>query len=427
MENNLPNIPQTTPEKITGNNLPNISENIPEKTQTIIPENNLSEAAPAGENKNKKLLILVPIIFVVIILLIVGGFFYLSKTKNNSVSSGNSISPSNSLGGKTSTGSSLCDAQYDKLLAAHKLDESLCAQTAVRTGSFTDANIPKAKTNIVLIFDSSGSMATKIDGKSKIDIAKEATNNFVEKIKDSGANLSMIVYGHKGSNSPKDKPASCAGIDEVYWFDVIKPDIIKAKFSSAVPTGWTPIASALEKAKGILLTKASKNDNNIILLVSDGEETCGGNPVEVTKGIKSANFNIKVNVIGFDVGGTTEDQLRSIAEAGDGKFSSVKNAKDFEAIFQQQENMVNKMDFAVGRGVEQLYDISSAVLSYNQCVMMLNLEEAGVMLNVEAGTSPDCKTKVEERYFKRYDEMKNNFQTTFESEKTNFNNVVNAK
>jgi len=407
------------------NNIPNIPENIPEKNPVTNLENNPNLNSMDNDGKNKKLLILIPIIFLIVIGLIIFGFFYFSNSKNSSGEAGGA----NLLGkiGSLGENSSPCDNEYDKLLSANKLDETLCGQGSIRAGEFKDAEIKKSKTNIVLIFDSSGSMAAKIDGKSKIDIAKNATNKFVEKIKASGANFSMIIYGHKGSNNAKDKPASCAGIDEAYWLDVIKPDIIKAKFNGANPTGWTPIASALEKAKSILLTKTSKDDKNIILLVSDGEETCNGDPIAVTKGIKNANFNIKVNVIGFDVGGTTEDQLRKIAEAGDGQYSSVKNEKDFEVIFQQQENMVNKMDFAVGRGVEQLYDISSAVLKYNQCVTMLNLEEASFMLNVEEKISASCKVSAEEKYFKRYDEMKNNFKATLESEKKAFNAASGIK
>ena len=380
-------------------------------------ENNSMDNIVDNKNRNKKLLIIIFIIIFLIGGFIALAFFYLSNSKGLS----------SKKDGASKVVSSKCDVEYEKLLSANKLDETLCVEGDIRSGEFKDAQVKKTKTNIILIFDSSGSMAAKIDGKSKIEIAKNATNKFIENIKSSGANLSMIAYGHKGSNSASDKAVSCAGIEEMYWFDVIKADVVKAKFNGMNPTGWTPIAKSLDMAKDILVKKASKEDKNIILLVSDGEETCNGDPIAITKGIKNAGYNIKVNVIGFDVGGTTEDQLRKIAEAGDGKYSSVKNEKDFEAIFQQQENMMNKMDFAVKSGVEQLYDISSVILKYNQCIMMLNLEEAGFMLNVEEKISPSCKSYSEEKYFTRYDEVKNNLKNVFESEKSKFDSVANAK
>jgi Mg-chelatase subunit ChlD len=385
-----------------------------------VPEDNLSSDASFTRESKKKRVVLISAI--ILILAATSIFFYVALMRGGV----GKDSQKSLLPGSLEKMISSCDSEYEKLLSANKLDESLCAQGNFRSGQFKDAEVKKTKTNIVMIFDSSGSMAAKIDGKSKIDIAKNATNKFIENIKNTESNLSVLVYGHKGSNSPGDKAVSCAGIEEVYWFGIISPDIVKSKFNSLSATGWTPIAKSLEAAKDILLKKASKEDKNIIILVSDGEETCNGDPIAVTKGIKSAGLNIKVNVIGFDVGGATEDQLRKIAEAGDGQYSSVKNEKDFEAIFQQQENMLNKMDFAVKSGVEQLYDVSAAVLKYNQCLMMLNIEEASFMLNVEEKVSPSCKAVAEEKYFKRYDEVRGNLRNVFDGEKNDFESSVNA-
>jgi Mg-chelatase subunit ChlD len=384
-------------------------------------ENNIKDNSGGG--KNKKLLVFSIVGIFCFAMIVLFGVFYFSGLKIKNEKTGQTNSKLDSIGKTIAT----CDTEYENLLSANKLDGTLCGQGTTRTGEFKDAEIKKAKTNIIMIFDSSGSMATKIEGKSKLDIAKNATNKFIENIKSSGANLGVLVYGHKGSNNSKDKTISCAGIEEVYWFGVINPDVAKSKFNNLNATGWTPIAKSLEMAKDILIKKATKEDKNIIMLISDGEETCNSDPVAMTKEIKNAGFNIKVNVIGFDVGGTTEAQLRKIAEAGDGQYSSVKNEKDFEAIFQQQENMVNKMDFAVKSGVEQLYDISASILKYNQCITMLDIEEASFMLNVEEKISPNCKTTAEEKYFKRYDEISGNLKNIFESEKNNFNSIVNAK
>ncbi|MEI6587829.1 MAG: VWA domain-containing protein [Candidatus Moraniibacteriota bacterium] len=399
------------------NDLQEVTENNTKEVSGNSSENNFSGG------KNKKLLVLVIGAIVIVTGISLVSFLYFSDSKKTTKKV-DQVTPFLSSIGK---GAVTCDAEYENLLSANKLDENLCGQGATRTGEFKDVEVKKTKTNIVMIFDSSGSMATKIEGKSKIDIAKNATNKFIENIKSSGANLSVLVYGHKGSNNSKDKAVSCAGIEEVYWFGAINPDIAKSKFNGLNATGWTPIAKSLEMAKDILMKKAAKEDKNIIMLISDGEETCNGDPVAMTKEIKSAGFNIKVNVIGFDVGGTTEAQLRKIAEAGDGQYSSVKNEKDFEAIFQQQENMVNKMDFAVTSGVEQLYDISALILKYNQCKAMLDLEEASFMLNAEEKLSPSCKASSEEKYFKRYDGIKSNLKTVFEKEKNNFNDIVNVK
>lgn len=58
--------------------------------------------------------------------------------------------------------------------------------------------------NIAILLDASGSMAQKIGGKTKMDLAKEAVNQFVSSMPE-GSNVSLRVYGHKGSNSDNDK------------------------------------------------------------------------------------------------------------------------------------------------------------------------------------------------------------------------------
>lgn len=323
--------------------------------------------------------------------------------------------------------SPVCQKEYESLLETHRMRTPLCEEMAFRSEGFQDAGIESTPINVVMIFDASGSMAAQIGGETKMEIAKRATSKFLGTLTDPRIQLSVVVYGHKGSNAARDRALSCAGIEEVYWLGKVDSTLARSKFQSLAPTGWTPIAQSLQKAQDILKKASTGKEHNLVLLISDGEETCGGDPVATTKSIKQSGLDVTINVIGYDVGGTTEDQLRAIATAGDGIYTSVKNEKDFDAIFQQQENMLKRMDYAVRRSIEQLYDISSSVLKYNQCLMALNIEEAGVMLNLGEKTSPTCQSLVETEYTKRYDTAKQTLDKTFEHEKGAFQEIVNAK
>jgi hypothetical protein len=284
--------------------------------------------------------------------------------------------------------------------------------------------MPQKKKNLVLIFDASGSMATKIDGKRKIDIAKEAAWKFIDQsTNEKNFSLSIIVYGHKGGNSTSQKALSCKGIEEIYYLGPVNAEVAKSKLNKFDATGWTPIAGSLKKAQEIL--SKYPDDENFILLVSDGKEMCDGDPVTTIKEIKNSGLNVKADVIGFDVGGADETQLKAIAEAGDGNYFSVSSAIDLENAFAKHKEMLNKADYKIGRVVEQLYDVSFVINNYNQCRVMLEKERAAMMLDIHASklVGEKCESFADEQYMQRFEKYQKQIQDNYEKDKTAFDTL----
>lgn len=174
-----------------------------------------------------------------------------------------------------------------------------------------------AAKNVLIILDSSGSMAEKISGKSKMDIAKGVLSDYLKTLIDKGFRVGLMVYGHQGSNSAKDKPVSCAGIETVLPVGSSQNQI-SAALASFSPTGWTPIGGSLTQAKDVLV--GFTGQDNYVLLVSDGEETCGGNPAAAARSLRESDVKAIVDVIGFNVDTKTRSQLESVAAVGGGKF-----------------------------------------------------------------------------------------------------------
>lgn len=83
------------------------------------------------------------------------------------------------------------------------------------------------------------------------------------------------------------------------------------------------------------MSKAYDADTTIYI-VSDGAETCEGNPVKEAKAFASENSEYKVNIIGFDVDSKSEDQLKKVAEAGNGKYFSANNPNDLSKTIETQ-------------------------------------------------------------------------------------------
>src|SRR5690606_6692015 len=96
------------------------------------------------------------------------------------------------------------------------------------------------------------------------------------------------------------------------------------------PSGWTPLAAAIEQAKSDLSEKTGENVENIIYVVSDGIETCGGDPVKAAKELHESEIQAIVNIIGFDVDNAGQRALKKVAEAGGGKYTTVSTGEDLK-------------------------------------------------------------------------------------------------
>ncbi|MFC1645348.1 VWA domain-containing protein [Patescibacteria group bacterium] len=309
-----------------------------------------------------------------------------------------------------------CQDQYENIFNANKAELSDC-KFSVRNDSFEKKDIPSKQNNTVLIFDASGSMAGLVDGRSKIDIAKDSIMKFVDQMQDTDVNLSIIVYGHKGSNNSSDKSISCKGIEEVYYLGEADSTVIGNKINPLRPTGWTPIADSFERAGEILSKYTGSEYNNSIILVSDGQETCDGNPSEIAEKLKKSNLKVVANVIGFDVRGDSEDQLREIAKIGGGDYFSVKNSFDFDNALDRHKAFLDEFEYKMDNISMQLQDISNFSDKYFECFMRLKKEEANIMLDIYADEDADeqCRSSVENKYYSdRYDALESDMKSKFD-------------
>jgi Ca-activated chloride channel homolog len=189
--------------------------------------------------------------------------------------------------------------------------------------------------NVAILLDASGSMAAKVSGTDKMTAAKEALKKFAEGLPED-ANVMLRVYGHKGSNADKDKQLSCGSTEVMYPLGTYEAGAFQESLSKFKPTGWTPLAASIAAAEKDL---QGKEGNNVVYIVSDGIETCDGNPVEAAKKLHESNIKAEVNIIGFDVDNKGQKQLKAVAEAGGGEFQSVSSQKE---LFDEVESNWSK-------------------------------------------------------------------------------------
>ncbi|MGA8942566.1 MAG: VWA domain-containing protein [Thermoactinomyces sp.] len=192
--------------------------------------------------------------------------------------------------------------------------------------------LPKDKRiHFSILLDASGSMYGKIQGKTKMESAKEAIQEFVSKVP-KNATVSLRVYGHKGSNTQKDKAVSCASTEVVYNGTGYQEAMFKQALAKINPSGWTPIAKALRSVKQDVNPETTET---IVYVVSDGIETCGGDPVAEAHSLSQSNIKTVVNIIGFDVDNEGQKMLKQVADAGNGEFKSVEDEQSLKQHLRQ--------------------------------------------------------------------------------------------
>ncbi|MBI4999477.1 VWA domain-containing protein [Candidatus Gottesmanbacteria bacterium] len=203
--------------------------------------------------------------------------------------------------------------------------------------------IVKKATNLLFILDSSGSMAEKVSsGKSKIEEAKTVLKGYIDRLP-SNIQVALMVYGHKGSNSLADKQLSCEAVETLYPLGSLNREQFKLAVDSFQPTGWTPIAGAFKQAAATVFT-GREEDNNFILLVSDGEETCGGNPCQVAEELKKAKIQTTIDVVGFKVDQKAKDQLSCIAQVTGGKYFDAQTYDELREAFKASNERLQELN-----------------------------------------------------------------------------------
>lgn len=208
--------------------------------------------------------------------------------------------------------------------------------TKAPQGGTNQNGVTSKGANVEILLDASGSMAEKIDGQTKMDLAKEAIRNFVSALP-SEVQVSLRIYGHKGSNNEKDKAVSCSSTEMVYPFSSYNDQQFQNALNQVKPVGWTPLADAIQGAKNDLKAKMKEGVENIVYVVSDGIETCGGNPVQAANELHTHSIKAVVNIIGFDVDNAGQQALQAVAKAGGGTFTSVQNAQQLKQKFEDEK------------------------------------------------------------------------------------------
>lgn len=177
--------------------------------------------------------------------------------------------------------------------------------------------------HVLIILDSSNSMSEEINGVEKMQMAKDAIKQVLSKTK-GNLKIGLRVYGHKDGFLGI---GACKASELKVPISSNSKNAIANELKYINPVGWTPICYSLEQA--IKSDFAGISGKKRIILVSDGMETCYGNPCDYAIELVKNNSDVIIDVIGFDLDDPAAlSQLKCTALATKGRFYDVKTAAE---------------------------------------------------------------------------------------------------
>ncbi len=191
------------------------------------------------------------------------------------------------------------------------------------TGTFQTP--ARSEPTSMFILDASGSMWGRLpDRQSKITVARDVLGDLVKKIPDN-ISTGLIAYGHR-------RKGDCADIEVVQEAEAGGAQAIAGHLKRLVPRGRTPISDALKLAGEKLI---GIEDQTTIVLVSDGIETCKGDPCAVAAALAKSSAKLNIHVVGYAVDHEASAQLQCIAEKGRGQYFTANDTDALSAALTQ--------------------------------------------------------------------------------------------
>ena len=193
--------------------------------------------------------------------------------------------------------------------------------------------------HLEIIFDASGSMNVLSNGERKLAIAKRALKEVLRSLDSRNIGLAFRVYG-SNKDIEYSKESSCQDTELLVDFSRGTSSRIRRAADSLQGYGYTPLAKSLRLAGQDL--EPFKNRHPTILLLSDGEDSCDGNPLAEIAHLRNRGIDVQIHVVGFDSDESARNQLEQLARTSGGNFYDARNYQDLSGSLNQVATKVKQ-------------------------------------------------------------------------------------
>jgi Ca-activated chloride channel family protein len=172
--------------------------------------------------------------------------------------------------------------------------------------------------NLAMVLDVSGSMNAKLEGGTRWKAALAMLEEVVKELPDD-ANVGLRVYGHR---HPSKSAQTCTDTELVVPIAKLDRDRIIKAAGRLKPRGETPLIHSSLQAVNDLKAVGGGS----VVLITDGEESCGGDAKAAAAEIQASGVNVTLNIVGFTLTGqSVEAELSALAGSTGGRYYSAQD------------------------------------------------------------------------------------------------------
>jgi hypothetical protein len=169
----------------------------------------------------------------------------------------------------------------------------------------------------------SASMADVVGGEQGRDLVRAAIRTAVETLP-ADMVTAVRVYGHRVERSERGE--SCRDTELLIPFTTGLTPAGLTPLDNLLPRGLTPLAASLLAAGADF---PAGPDRRAIIVVTDGADTCDGDPVAAVQALRARGLDVVVHTVGLNLTPGARSELGAIARAGGGMFFA---ASDLPAL-----------------------------------------------------------------------------------------------
>jgi len=174
--------------------------------------------------------------------------------------------------------------------------------------------------NLEIILDASGSMKMPLGKNTRIGTARQVLREVLAKLPDD-FNVGLRVYAHRYSSRQKE---TCTDTELMLPVEKLNRQQILSIVDNLKPRGETPLVYSVLQTPADLKAVGGGS----VILITDGEETCGGNPVKAAEELKNAGIPLTLNIVGFTLTGKrVQQELSAFAETTGGHYYTARSGE----------------------------------------------------------------------------------------------------
>jgi hypothetical protein len=184
---------------------------------------------------------------------------------------------------------------------------------------------PGDEPEVVMIFDASGSMRQPFGSSpSRLDAAKRAAESMIRALP-ADVDVGLVDFG------------SCGQVRRDRFYPSAQRGALVGEINGLAPKQGTPLADAIRRAG----TVASDSAASVLVIVSDGGDSCGGDPCAMARSVKASKPNVTINVIDLSETPADRQVLQCIASAGGGRLLSPGDPADMNRKMREAAGAAN--------------------------------------------------------------------------------------